>query len=790
MQVRHQIRPLRMLAALFKWFFIAIAIFGISFLVAAYFFIVELDKELPDIEQLEHVQYQMPLSVYSRDGLLIGQFGEKRRIPVPIGEIPKQQLNAFLAAEDERFFTHPGVDYKGLLRAANHLLKTGKKSQGGSTITMQVVRNFLISKEKTYLRKLKEILLALKLERRFSKNEIFELYLNKIYLGQRAYGLAAAAQTYYGKSLSELSLPQQAMLAGLPKAPSLYNPIVNVERATERRNYVLKRMLDLNFISAGQFRQALASKDDAAIQPTVIEFDAPYVAEMARQELLEKYGDDAYTLGLKAYVTVSSGLQQAADNAVRTGLHLYDDRYGYRGLPHKKLAKQSALKSLPAFGDCRQAVVSALSESGFVAMAADGAELMVAWEQVPWRRAEVERFRSKPWQGFFIQPGDIVWLRQLEDGRWALSQIPAAEAALAAVDPFSGAIQAISGGFDFYRSRYNRATQSKRQPGSGFKPFIYAAALEKGFTPASIINDAPIVIADPSQANDWRPENYTRRFLGPTPLRVALRQSINLVSIRLLQDIGIPYALEVAMRFGFEKEQLPGTLSLALGSGYASPLKMAQAYSVFANGGYAVKPYLIERIDDYSGKVVFQANPAGVCRHCSEGLESANSARRVVSPQVNFLMNSLLRDVVERGTATTAKQLGRSDLAGKTGTTNDQRDAWFNGYTQDFAVSVWLGFDNSNSLGRGETGGKAAIPIWMEFMRKALKDKPEMPLVAPDGIVQAYVNPEDGLLLDKSNKNGLWEFFAEETAPKSYSMPKPPEFEWDENAEGLQEALF
>ena len=789
MPIRKKPKPKRLIATLFKWLFFIFSLVLIGLAVACYFFILELSKELPDIGKLENVQYQTPLSIYTQDNLLIGQYGEKRRIPVTIAEIPRSQIQAFLAAEDERFYSHPGVDYKGLLRAANQLLVTGKKTQGGSTITMQVARNFLLSKEKTFLRKLKEILLAIQIEQRYSKEEILELYLNKIYMGQRAYGLAAAAQTYYGKNLDALKLHQQAMIAGLPKAPSVYNPIVNAERALERRNYVLRRMLTLHFIQPTDYQKAINTPDDAATQPSNIEFNAPFIAEMARQELVDRYGEEAYTLGLKVYTTVPSQLQLASDRAVQSALHDYDDRHGYRGLPHKKFNPGSTLRTLKVLGDCRQAVVKNLTPAGIITTISDGSSILISWNNIPWSSLQIHSTNAHTVRSPTIAANDIVWIRQLADQSWALSQIPGVEGAFAAVNPYNGAILAVTGSYDFYLSKFNRATQSKRQPGSGFKPFIYTAALEKGFTPASIINDAPIVIEDPSLENDWRPENYTRKFSGPTALRTALRKSINLVSIRLLQDVGIPNALETAMRFGFSREQLPATLSLALGSGYAPPLRMAAAYAVFANGGYLVKPYLIERIEDHTGATLFKANPQSVCRECPDGMQSEpNPAPRVISVQTHFLMNSLLRDVVERGTATLAKQLERTDLAGKTGTTNDQRDAWFNGFTPDIAASAWVGFDNSQPLGRGETGGKVALPMWIEFMKTALKNVPEKPLAVPDGIVQAYINPSDGLLLDPNNKNGLWEYFTTETAPQRYSQPKQPEFEFDE--EWLKESLF
>jgi penicillin-binding protein 1A len=760
------------LKKLLKWLTLIVSISVISLVAASYFFIQELSKELPNISLLENVQYQTPLTIFSQDGLLIGQYGEMRRIPVNIQQIPVIQIKAFLAAEDDRFYIHPGVDYKGLLRATNQLLTTGKKTQGGSTITMQVARNFLLSNEKTYLRKLKEILLSLQIEQKFSKDQILELYLNKIYMGQRAYGIAAAAQTYYGKNLNELELAQQAMIAGLPKAPSLFNPIINPARALERRNYVLKRMLALHYIDENQYKDAVNQIDNASSQPNNIELEAPFIAEMVRQEMTSQYGENAYTLGLKVFTTIPSHLQITADRALQSALHLYDERHGYRGFPHKQLPKNQTLPIRDTIGDCKQAVVSQLSEEGVKAKLANGVEIVIPWQNMSWANPELAKTRLDRSHRNFIHPYDIIWTRQLADQSWALSQIPLIEGAFAAINPNNGAILAISGSFDYQHSKYNRATQAKRQPGSGFKPIVYTAALEKGYTLASIINDAPIVIEDPSQEHDWRPENYSRKFLGPTPLRVALRESINLVSIRLLQDIGIPAALDTAHRFGFESEQLPTTLSLALGSGHASPLRMASAYSVFANGGYLVKPYLIERIDDHLGNTLFRAHPQIACNRCNDEIKTEPLAPRVISKPIHFLMNSLLRDVVDSGTATQAKQLGRSDLAGKTGTTNDQRDAWFNGFTPDLAASAWIGFDNSAPLGKGETGGKVALPMWIEFMKTALEDFPEKPFTPPEGIVQSYINPRDGLLLNPGNKSGIWEYFTQETAPQAYSAAK------------------
>lgn len=787
MPIKKAPTPKSLIKTLFKWLAFFLFAFLSTFLLAGYFFIVELDKELPDIDQLQHVQYQMPLNVYSQDNLLIAQFGEKRRIPLAIEQVPAKQIKAFIAAEDDRFYTHIGVDFKGLLRAVTQLALTGKKRQGGSTITMQVARNFLLSNEKTYLRKLKEIILALKIERQYSKEQILDLYLNKIYMGQRAYGVAAAAQTYYGKEISELALHQQAMIAGLPKAPSIYNPVSNPQRAIERRNYVLRRMLELQYIDQRDYETAVSAVDNATLQPINVELQAPYVAEMVRQEIMSKYGESAYTLGLNVYTTIPSQLQLAAEKALQQTLHEYDERHGYRGFPHKNTQKNGAQLTDSAIGDTRQALITAVSSSGVSAKLYDNTQIDIAWKNI--ERAKPYREKNIGTGNALLKPNDLIWVRQLPGQEWALTQIPQAEAAFVALNPNNGAILALCGGFDFSHSKYNRATQSKRQPGSGFKPIVYTAALEKGFTAASIINDAPIVIEDPSQENDWRPENYSHRFLGPTSLRVALRESINLVSVRLLQEIGVPQAIDTAIRFGFDKEQLPATLSLALGSGYASPLRMASAYAVFANGGFLIKPYLIDRIEDHESRVLFQAAPPTACADCPEqDPPSNNQAPRAISAKINFLANSLLRDVVQRGTATQAKELGRNDLAGKTGTTNEQRDAWFNGFAGDIVATAWLGFDNSSPLGHGETGGKAALPMWIKFMKSVQQNFPEKPLTQPNGIVQAYINPRDGLLLDPETKGGIWEYFSEETAPTAASTPKMEETTDEEDV--LEEALF
>ncbi len=754
-----------------KWTFFFIVIITLCTAIAAGVFIQKLQKDLPDIKQLHNVEYQTPLSIYTQDGLLLAQFGEKKRSPISIDKVSQQLINAFISAEDSNFYSHPGVDFKGLLRAALQLLITGKKKQGGSTITMQVTRNFLLSREKTYIRKIKEIILAIQIEQEYSKDKILELYLNKIYLGHRSYGVAAAASTYYGKKLSELNLSQRAMIAGLPKAPSAFNPVTNPHRALQRRDYVLRRMHKLKHITQSDFNQAIKQPISAALHANQLESPAPYIAEMVRQEMTRQYGDKAYTLGLNVYTTLHSDLQLSATQALKSALYHYDQRHGYRSYPHKNKA-QFTHSDYISVGDLQSAQVIEIKQDSAIAKLENHNLIELPFNNIKWART----FKTRNYLGpkltsisDILKPNDLITVRQLKDKTWALSQIPEAEAAFVALNSNNGAILALSGGFDFFHNKYNRVTQSKRQPGSGFKPIIYTTALENGFTAASVINDAPVVVDDPTQESEWRPENYSKKFFGMTPLRTALRKSRNLISIRLLRELGIKKVTNTALRFGFTKDQLPNSLSLALGSGQATPLQMATVYSVFANGGFLIKPYFIERIEDPKGNVLFQATPDIACNLCDESQKNKKGyAPRIISPQINFLMNTLLRDVVQRGTATRAKVLGRTDLAGKTGTTNDQRDAWFNGFSSGIAASAWLGFDTAKSLGRYETGGKAALPIWIDFMRTALQDIPEKALDIPKGISKAYIDPENGLLAQPGSK-GRWEYFRRNHIPTEFS---------------------
>lgn len=759
---------------------------------------------MPDIDLLLDVRYQIPMSLYSRDGKLIGQFGEKKRSPVAIAEIPRHTMQAFLAAEDDRFFEHPGVDYQGLLRAAFEFLRTGEKRQGGSTITMQVARNFFLSSEKTLFRKVTEIMLAMKIEEKLPKEQILELYLNKIYFGHHAYGIEAAAQVYYGKHVSELTLGETAMVAGLPKAPSSFNPIANPDRALLRRNYVLRRMLKLQYIDEAQFNAAMAEPVTASLHFPTIELDAPYTAEMVRGEMFQRYGEEAYTAGYKVYTTIDSRLQTAADKALRQALHEYDERHGYRGTKTRIDLKQIKTDKewdgqLTAIGDAGDTapgiVLAAKDRSADVYMVKSGV-VQLNWEGMKWARKYLNQDSQGPYPRSakdLLKPGEVIRLRLLDNGEWALSQTPKVEGALVSVDAKNGAILAMSGGFDFAHSSFNRVTQAQRQPGSGFKPVLYASALDAGYTPASIINDAPIVFHDDSQAGrTWRPQNYSGRYYGPTRLREALVKSRNLVSIRLLQEIGLDKAIETAKLFGFADSELPRSLSMALGSGSATPLRMAQVYSVFANGGFRIEPYLIERIETQDGGVVFQATPQIACPACDGGENHlVNEAPRAINPQVHFMMNSMLQDVIRYGTATKALELGRGDIAGKTGTTNEQRDAWFDGYAPGLVAVSWLGFDTPKPLGEGETGGHTALPMWMHYMREALKDVPESGFSLPEGLVEARISPASGLLVKgKGQQSAITEYYPPDQAPKRYTAPAKKrakqvyEGESDEDASG------
>jgi penicillin-binding protein 1A len=797
-------------------FLFGLALTGAGSLYGIYLY---LEPKLPSIETLKDVQLQVPLRIYSSDHLLIAEFGKKHRQPLAYEELPEQMIQAFLAAEDDRFFEHPGVDYQGLIRAAIQLLLTGEKRQGGSTITMQVARNFFLSSERTYTRKLNEIFLALKIERLLSKQEILELYLNKIFLGHRSYGVGAAALVYYGRPVEKLELPEVAMIAGLPKAPSRFNPLTNPERSLIRRNYVLGRMLDLEQISRAEYDLARAAPITAKLHKAPSEVAAPYVAEMARAEAVKRFGQDAYTSGYSIITTIESQLQSAANHALRSAIQAYDKRHGYRGISgHLELTEETSEKEMIAFlqqqphaADLRRGLVTAVGEQTADIFTIEGERITLDWPALEWASPYVNQDRkgeAPKVAADLFKPGDQIYLYQEQttsgEPVWRLAQIPDVAGAMVAIAPDNGAIKSLVGGYDFYQSKFNRVIQAKRQPGSGFKAFIYSAALEAGFTPASIINDAPVVFDDDSLEAAWRPENYSGKFFGPTRLRYALTHSRNLVSIRLLREMGVSFAVRYAGRFGFDTSELPQDLSLALGSGAVSPLQMATGYAVFANGGHYVSPYIIDSIRNSKGEALYQANPIQVCdkeslarqkvKHeaasftteaqpggdeiLTESSESTDAeeqplrcANRAISEQNGYLMHSMLRDVIQYGTARKASSLGRMDIAGKTGTTNDQRDAWFNGFNHHIVAVSWLGFDDMQPLGRGEVGGRAALPVWIDFMNTALKGIEEAIPDMPPGMVTMRIDVDTGEPVGANNSNAIFEVFEAKNAPKPRTGP-------------------
>ncbi|MFO7551440.1 MAG: penicillin-binding protein 1A [Haliea sp.] len=779
---------------------ILLGILGASWLLAGVY--LYLNPGLPDVATLRDVKLQTPMQVFTREGDLIGQFGEQKRNPMQFEQIPAQFIQALLAAEDDRFFRHRGVDFAGLLRAVSELALTGEKGSGGSTLTMQVARNYFLSLERTFMRKFNEILLAIKIERELEKEEIFELYFNRVFLGHRSYGFEAAAQVYYGSSISELSLAQHAMLAGIPKAPSRNNPISGPEGSLERRNWILGRMLGLGYIDRDAWASAVAEPVSASHHGAQLSFAAHYAAEMARQEMLDRFGMAAYTDGYKVYTTIGSELQQLAQETVVQGLITYDKRHGYRGperqlpLPAEDAGQdalalwQAALAETPVEAGLTPAIVTALGDRQVSILFRDGSSDTLLWDhglrQASPYLSENSVGRAPQDVADVVSVGDLIRVEQRQDGSWQLAQVPAAQAALVSLNPDNGAIVSIVGGMGFENSKFNRATQARRQPGSSFKPFVYSAALEAGFTAASIINDAPVVLQDTSLEDIWRPENDGGRFYGPTRLRWALTQSRNLVSIRLLQQIGVPQLLRHVQRFGIDTSEFPQDLSLALGTHVMTPLELAAAYSVLANGGYAVTPWLIERVEDVDGNTIYQARPATVCRDCEDVASPAQEdrelrmeeillgapesdqpprAERVMEERINFILNSILQDVIKRGTGRRALALGRNDLAGKTGTTNGPMDAWFSGYNRDVVTTAWVGFDNYTPLGRREFGGTAALPIWIEYMRFALRDSPDAERPLPPGIVHVRIDPDTGLLARPGQDNAIFEYFREERVP-------------------------
>lgn len=716
---------------------------------------------LPSLEALTEYRPKIPLRVYSSEGILIGEFGEERREVVKIGAAPQRLKQAILAAEDDRFYQHGGVDYIGILRAAYSNFTSGGVRQGASTITMQVARNFFLTKEKTLTRKFSEALLAFKIEHSLSKDQILELYFNQIYLGQRAYGFAAAAQVYYGKSLNNINLAEAAMLAGLPKAPSRFNPVVNPKRARTRQLYVLKRMHDLGYISSEEFKGA--EKQPVYVKRESQEFGmrADYVAEMARQAVYERHQEDTYSKGFRVYTTIRRSDQEAAYKAVRQGVMDYDRRHGYRGPEgvidlskngsDREEMLEDALQEVADSDDIYAAVALAVDTKLVRAYRRGGEVVEISGDGLKFAQKFLAA-KAAPGQQH-IRPGSLIRIRKNDKGAWQIVQLPQVEASLVAVDPRDGAIRAIVGGFDFNRNQFNHVTQAWRQPGSSFKPFIYSAALEKGFTPATVINDAPLSFtAEETGSEQWDPRNYDGNYEGPLRMREALAKSKNLVSIRVLQAIDVQYAQDYVARFGFDPKQHPPYLTMALGAGSVTPMQMAIGYAAFANGGFRISPYLIQRIEDEKGNILEQAKP----------VLAGEGAKQIIDPRNAFLMTSIMQDVVQRGTATKARQLGRADLAGKTGTTSNYVDAWFCGYQADLVAIAWIGFDNPRSLGNNETGGHAALPMWMSYMGHALKGVKVSVYKPPSGVAIAKINPETGL---REPAGALTEYFLEEQLP-------------------------
>ncbi|MDA8382322.1 MAG: penicillin-binding protein 1A [Betaproteobacteria bacterium] len=728
---------------------------------------------LPPLTALTHYEPKMALRVYTADGTLIGEFGERRAL-IPIGAVPPLMKDAILAAEDARFYQEGAIDFAGVLRAGLADISAGAKVEGASTITMQVARNFFLSRAKTFSRKFSEVLLSYKIEHTLTKDQILDLYINQIYLGQRAYGFEAAAETYFGKPLKRLSLAQMAVLAGLPKAPSRFNPVASLKLAKVRQAYVLGRMRALRMITADQYRQALTAPLDVRRNPLRFGVDADYVAEMVRQYMYGQYQEAAYTSGFKVYTTISRADQRAADHALWTGVLHYDWRHGYRGpeayvaLPADgaDLAKavKSGLDGYDAVHGLRPAVVLAASRHQVRAMMKDGHTVEIRGPGLVFAHRALSPEAPEKLR---LRRGSVIRLLWNASGYWEIVQLPQVGAALVAMDPQSGAVRALVGGFDFARTQYNHATDALRQPGSSFKPFLFSAALTKGFTPATIVDDAPIVI-DPAQTGNklWQPKDYENHYDGPITLRTALAKSKNLVAIRVLQAIGIPYALDYIQRFGFNPKDQPPYLTMALGAGSVTPFEMAGAYSVFANGGYRVTPYFIGRIVDERGQVLFRAKPA----------YAGAGAPRVISARNAFVMTSLMQSVIRRGTGMAALQLGRADLSGKTGTTNHQFDAWFDGFLPGHMVAIaWMGYDQPRSLGHDEVGAVAALPIWMDYMRVALAGIPEVTLPVPDGVVTASIDPQTGMRLPDGAPGAKPEYFYASEVPPFAAAPAAPQ---------------
>lgn len=783
------------------------AVLGVASLIGIYFYI---KPQLPDVTALRDVKLATPMRVYSRDGELIAQYGEIRRIPLRLDEIPQPMIDAVLATEDARFYEHPGIDPIGIIRAASVWAVSGHARQGASTITQQVARNFFLSNEKTIIRKIKEVFLAWRIEQNLSKDEILELYLNKIPLGYRSFGIGAAAQVYFGKEVKDLGLDEIAIIAGLPKAPSMLNPIRSPERAFARRNVVLGRMLETGKITQAQFDEASKMPIKARFHGAEVTLHAPYLGEMVRQKMVEQFGEDAYTMGLHVYTTVSAERQRAARQALLDGVFAYDMRHGYRG-PTAQLWKAGEtawdyeqivahLGKQPTYDPLMAAVVTKLGDRSATLVLKNGKEAELGWNGIKWARSFItddrQSYAPKSARDV-LKVGAQIWVRE-EGEELLLAQIPDVNAALVAMNPKNGALEALVGGFSFELSKFNRVDQARRQIGSNIKPFLYATALEHGYTLASLINDAPINQWDPSKGPMWQPKNSPAVYDGPTPLRLGLAKSKNVMSVRLMRAIGLDTYIDGLTRFGFPRDFISPHESLALGAAEFTPLEVVRGYSVLANGGFLVTPYFIDKVTDSLENTLYQANPAIACTTCEQQAAPEQStqpeptvdgaaqdgthtplaptiAPHTISAQSAFLITDTLSTAIWggngwRGTGwRAARDLKRHDISGKTGTTNESRDAWFSGYTPDIVATSWIGFDNhQRGLGRAEFGGGAAQPIWIDFMKVALKKLPEHKMPVPEGIMTVKIDSETGLL---ATSGGTDEYFKEGTEPTRYAAP-------------------
>ncbi len=815
-------------------------ILGVGTIFGFYYYV---KPELPDVATLKDVKLQTPMQVFSQDGRLISQFGEKRRIPVAYDDIPQHLIDALIATEDSRFYDHPGIDPIGITRAALVVAMSGSAKQGASTITQQLARNFFLSNEKKLMRKIKEIFIAIHIEQLLSKQEIMELYVNKIFLGYRSYGFGAAARVYFGKDLQELSLSELATLAGMPKAPSTLNPLYSLERATNRRNVVLRRMLDEKYISQDEFDQAVSEQIVSRYHGAEIELDAPYVAELARAWMVSRYGEDAYTSGMNVYTTVNGKLQDAANRSAVNNLLAYDERHGYRGAetvlwqPDQPVwdSEQidATLDKVPTYGVLQPAVVTAVSDKQATVWVKNLGEQTLSWEGIKWAR----RFLTDERQGSapkrvqdVLAVGEQIWVRQhspqtdQQEASWQLSQVPNANTAFVAMNPENGAILSLVGGFNFIHNKFNRATQSVRQVGSSIKPFIYSAAIDHGMTLASLVNDAPINQWDKSQGTAWRPKNSPPTYIGPTRLRIGLAQSKNVMAVRVLREVGLDQTREYLTRFGFELDQLPRSETIALGAGSLTPVKMAQGYSVFANGGYYVEPYYISKVEGPFGEMEFEATPSVICRSDCEQSPALSKefseqdvqpayAPQVISEQTAFLMREMMYSNIWgggdwgegtgwNGTGWRAQALDRRDIGGKTGTTNDSKDAWYNGYAPGVVAIAWVGFDDHNrnlgktsgnpNLGKEqisgvEAGAKTAQPAWIDFMQVALENTPAQPHTLPPEIVRVRIDRDTGLLTNKFDASSMFEYFLEGTEPTEFVKESFTESVY---SDGTDEPLF